>query len=187
VSKKKIRLAVSGLIFIAFLGIQIYKQYYPSKDILSVTDNTERIEQIPNTYIVSKVVDGDTLNVSVNGKALKVRVIGINTPEIVDLRRPVQCFGKEASERAKSILLNKAVRLEADPTQGDMDRYQRLLRYVFLPNDIDYGFEMIKQGFAYEYTYDTPYKYQEKYKDAQIAAENSKAGLWSDTSCRGKN
>ncbi len=120
-----------------------------------------------------------------NGKNEKIRILGINTPETVDPRRKVECFGHEASDHAKSLLTGQSVRLESDPTQGDKDKYGRLLRYAFLPNGTDYGLEMIRSGYAYEYTYDIPYKYQKEYKSAQMTAEKAKSGLWSDKTCSG--
>ena len=128
----------------------------------------------PIFYSVVKVVDGDTIDVNINNQTKRIRVIGINTPEVVDPRKTVECFGKEASEKAKSILLGKKVRLEKDPTQGDIDKYGRLLRYVFLEDGTDFGLLMIKEGYAYEYTYNIPYKYQKQYKQAQKEAENQK-------------
>jgi micrococcal nuclease len=133
---------------------------------------------------VVKVVDGDTIDVEIGGVRDKIRVIGINTPEVVDPRRPVQCFGKEASNFAKQILSGKTVQLESDPTQADRDKYKRLLRFVFL-NDgaVDYGKLAIQEGYANEYTYDTPYKYQSEYKKAEREARNAKKGLWADNAC----
>lgn len=132
---------------------------------------------------VVKVVDGDTIDVEIDGKVKRVRIIGINTPEVVDPRKKVECFGKEASEKAKSILQGKKVRLEKDLTQGDVDKYGRLLRYVFLEDGTDFGFLMIKEGYAFEYTYNLPYKYQQQYKEAQKQAQESKKGLWADDAC----
>lgn len=133
-----------------------------------------------NLYSVIKVVDGDTMDVSINGATERIRLIGINTPETVDPRKPVECFGKEASAKAKELLTNKKVYLEADPSQGERDKYNRLLRYVFLEDGTSFNFLMIKEGYAYEYTYDIPYKYQTEYKQAQKVAQSSKAGLWGD-------
>ena len=112
---------------------------------------------------VLKVVDGDTISVLLNGKKQTIRIIGINTPETVDPRRTVECFGAEASNKAKEYFkdMGYKVWLKEDPSQGDKDKYQRLLRYVFTDNGAtDYGLMMISEGFAYEYTYNTPYKYQ---------------------------
>lgn len=129
------------------------------------------------------VIDGDTIEVSFDNKKEVVRLIGINSPETVDPRKPVECFGKEASAKAKSLLLGKSVQLEADPTQDDRDKYQRLLRYVFLEDGTNFNKLMISEGYAYEYTYNTPYKYQSEFKQAQKEAEVSKIGLWADNAC----
>lgn len=129
------------------------------------------------------VIDGDTIEVLIDNKKEVVRLIGINSPETVDPRKPVECFGKEASAKAKSILLGKSVQLEADPTQDDRDKYQRLLRYVFLEDGTNFSKLMISEGYAYEYTYNTPYKYQSEFKQAQKEAEASKVGLWADSAC----
>lgn len=136
------------------------------------------------TYDVIKVVDGDTIDVSIGGKTERLRLIGINTPETVDPRKLVECFGVEASNKAKSVLTGKKVLLEGDVTQGERDKYDRLLRYVFLEDGTNFNLLMIKEGYAYEYTYDTPYKYQIEFKEAQKEAESNKLGLWSDDACQ---
>ena len=141
------------------------------------------IQSWPEAKVV-KVVDGDTLSVSLNGKTETVRVIGIDTPETVDPRKPVQCFGQKASDMAKEQLLNQTVQLESDPTQGELDKYNRLLRYVWLDDgSSDFGAIMIQFGYAHEYTYSLPYKHQEKYKKLQKEAEQGKKGLWADDAC----
>jgi micrococcal nuclease len=134
-------------------------------------------------YPVVKVVDGDTVRILTDGHEETIRLIGINTPETVDPRRPVQCFGKEASEKAKEILSDTRVFLEDDPTQGDRDKYGRLLRYVLLPDGTNFNRKMIEWGYAYEYTYDVPYRYQAEFKEAERHAREEKAGLWSAEAC----
>ena len=136
-------------------------------------------------YSVVSITDGDTIKVEINGKSEPVRIIGIDSPEIVDPRVPVQCFGKEASDKAKEVLANKKVRLEADPTQGDKDVYSRLLRFVFLSDGTDFGKMMISLGIAHEYTYNSnPYKYQAEYEKAEEDARDAKIGLWADGACK---
>lgn len=132
-----------------------------------------------------KVIDGDTIAVSIEGKNEVVRVIGIDTPEVVDPRKTVECFGKEASEKAKVMFENnKTVLLESDPTQGERDKYQRLLRYIWIDDaKVDFGKLMIEQGYATEYTYTTAYKYQESYRLAEEDAREAKKGLWADNAC----
>lgn len=142
---------------------------------------TTTVESIVKLYEVVKVVDGDTLDVSIDGKTERIRLIGINTPETVDPRKPVECFGVEASNKAKELLTGKKVSLESDPSQGERDKYDRLLRYVFIEGGININLLLIQTGFAYEYTYDLPYKYQSEFKEAQQQASSRKIGLWGDT------
>ncbi len=136
-----------------------------------------------NLYTVVSVIDGDTIQVLIDTKKETLRLIGIDTPETVDPRKSVQCFGKEASAKAKALLSGKPVRLESDPTQGERDKYQRLLRYVFLEDGTNFNKLMISEGFAHEYTYNIPYKYQTEFKQAQKEAEAAKKGLWADDAC----
>jgi endonuclease YncB( thermonuclease family) len=134
-------------------------------------------------YKVVKVVDGDTISVSMNGETVTVRLIGVDTPETVDPRKPVQCFGKEASDKAKEVLTGASVKLEQDETQGDKDIYNRLLRYVILEDGTNFDEMMIKEGYGHEYTYDTPYKYQKEFQEAENYARDNKKGLWADNVC----
>jgi len=134
--------------------------------------------EIIKLYKVVRVVDGDTLDVSIEGRTERIRLIGINTPETVDPRKLVECFGIEASNKAKELLTGKEVSLEADLSQGERDTYGRLLRYIFLENGTNFNLQIIKEGFAYEYTYDAPYKYQREFKQAQKEASENKVGLW---------
>jgi len=139
------------------------------------------------TYSVIKVVDGDTISVDIGGTIEIIRLIGINTPETVDPRKPVECFGAEASNKAKELLTNKKVRLENDLTQGERDKYNRLLRYVWLEDGTFFNKEMIRDGYAYEYTYNAPYKYQAEFKQAETEAKTGKTGLWADGACSQDN
>jgi micrococcal nuclease len=128
---------------------------------------------------VSSTVDGDTLHVDCHGQAVTVRVIGLDTPETKDPRKPVQCFGPEASAEAARVLPHgHVVRLVADPTQDARDRYQRTLAYVMLANGTDYGLHMISRGFGREYTFRAPYQRQISYKSAQSQAIRAGLGLW---------
>ncbi|NTU99441.1 YHYH domain-containing protein [Candidatus Falkowbacteria bacterium] len=138
-------------------------------------------------YKVVKVVDGDTVDVLIDGQTKRLRLIGINTPETVDPRKPVECFGKEASANAKKLLSGQEVSLEADDSQDSQDKYGRLLRYVRTKDGLFYNLEAIKQGYAYEYTYDIPYKYQKEFKAAQAEAQAAKVGLWADGACSQRN
>lgn len=151
------------------------------------TDPAKATEQPQNElYDVASVTDGDTIKVYINSETETVRLIGMDTPETVDPRKPVQCFGKEASNKAKEILNGKKVRLEADSTQGEWDKYDRLLRYVYLEDGTFYNKWMIAEGYAHEYTYDSnPYKYQDDFKEAEKQAREQSKGFWGTSTCNG--
>jgi micrococcal nuclease len=147
---------------------------------MSVTEENQQREMY---YRVSRVIDGDTIDVEKNGVSVRVRLIGMDTPETVDPRRPVECFGKEASGKAKELLEGKLVRLETDPSQGRYDRYKRMLVYVYLSDGTFFNKGMISDGYAHEYTYRLPYRYQAEFKAAERVSREEKRGLWADGVC----
>lgn len=133
-------------------------------------------------YLVTNIVDGDTIDVNINGEIKRVRLIGIDAPEISEN----ECYNGESFEKARELLLNKKVSLEADSSQNDKDIYNRLLRYIFLEDGTNFNLSMIKEGYAVEYTYDKPYKYQNEFKIAQNSAKTGNKGLWNTSACSGQ-
>lgn len=145
----------------------------------------EEIRKSP-TYQVLKVVDGDTIHISYNGKDEKVRFIGLDTPETKDPRKPIQCFGREATAKMTEFAENKNVRLEFDKTQGERDKYGRILAFVYNEDNKNLAYEMIRQGYGNEYTYNSnPYKYQNEFKEAARKAREENKGLWAENTCAG--
>lgn len=134
---------------------------------------------------VDRVVDGDTLDIVIDGEVKRVRLIGIDTPETVDPRKPVQCFGAEASQHLKELVDGQQVTVEYDASQGTVDKYGRDLVYLTLPDSTNVGERMLQDGFAYEYTYDKPYELQEVFKNAEQDARDNERGLWSSETCGG--
>lgn len=131
-----------------------------------------------NQLLVKRVIDGDTIELD-NGD--KVRYIGIDTPETLDPRKPVQCFGKNASAKNKELVEGKPVWLVKDIT--DKDKYGRLLRYVYLgdpdqESSVFVNLELVKQGFAHSSTYPPDIKFQELFLAAQAEARDANRGLW---------
>lgn len=130
--------------------------------------------------LVTKVVDGDTIEVSINEKIYRVRFIGVDTPETVDPRRPVGCFGKEASGETKRLVDGEEIILQKDVSETD--KYGRLLRYIYLPlGEGKYLFindYLIRQGFAKVSTYPPDVKYNEQFIEAQREAVANQRGLW---------
>ena len=121
---------------------------------------------------MTRVVDGDTIHVNANGQRLKIRMIGLDTPESVDPRKPVQCFALEASAQAKTILGGQPVYLETDPSQDTVDKYGRTLAYVWTASGRLFNLDMIADGYAHEYTYDLPYRYQQDFRAAERRCPN---------------
>ncbi len=126
---------------------------------------------------VSKVVDGDTIEIT-GGR--KLRYIGIDTPETVDPRRPLQCFGKEASNRNKELVLGKQVELEKDVSETD--KFGRLLRYVYVGERM-INEQLVQEGYAHASSYPPDIMYQERLTAVQAKARVENKGLWA--SCQG--
>jgi micrococcal nuclease len=153
---------------------------------ISTSTVLEKNESSPDYFIVTNVVDGDTIDILQNNQKTRLRLIGIDTPETKDPRKPVQCFGKEASLKAAELLLNQKIRLEFEPGQS-IDKYGRTLAYVYRADGLFYNKWMIENGYAHEYTYKLPYTYQTEFKAAQKQAEENRLGLWNPNTCGGKN
>lgn len=135
------------------------------------------IDQI-KLYPVSSVIDGDTFKARVDNRQITVRMLGINTPETVDPRKPPQCFGPEASEETKSLLMGHSVRLAFNPNREARDRYGRYLLYVHRDDGLFVNEYLVKGGFAREYTVGKPYSMQAEFRKAESEAKATKDGLW---------
>lgn len=123
---------------------------------------------------VIRVIDGDTIEIE--GK-LKVRYIGINTPELHDPRRPIQCFGQISADENRRLVEGKEILIQKDVSE--VDKYKRLLRYVWI-GDIFINDYLIRQGFAQVSTYPPDLKYQQQFLEAQIEAKENNRGLWKE-------
>lgn len=160
-------LSISLLILLSALGLLLFGVHQ---------DKPESLPGSPGTLVV-KVIDGDTIEIE-GGQ--KVRYLGVDTPETKDPRKPVQCFGKEAGNKNRTLVEGKRVILEKDIS--DADKYGRLLRYAYLPlpdgsllfvNDF-----LIREGFAKVLTIPPDVKYAEQFLEAQRNAREAKLGLW---------
>lgn len=135
-------------------------------------------EQLPTALIeaeVARVIDGDTIEVDIGGSLYKVRYIGIDTPETVHPQKPVECFGREASEKNRELVEGKTVRLEKDVSETD--KYGRLLRYVWV-GDTMVNAELVRLGYAQVVTYPPDVKYQDLFLQLQREAKEAGRGLW---------
>ena len=130
---------------------------------------------------VTKVVDGDTIVVDTGGRELRVRMIGFDTPESVDPRRPVECFGKEASRHLAELAPpGTDVRLERDAEQED--RYGRTLAYVYRASDgVFLNERMLIDGYANVLSIAPNVAHAEQFRAAEREARAAGRGLW--TAC----
>jgi endonuclease YncB( thermonuclease family) len=133
-------------------------------------------------YPVSRVIDGDTIEVIYNGQAESVRFVGIDTAE------RGQCFADDATQRVSDLLAENGnqVYLESDTSQNQRDHYGRLLAFLWLPDGRSLQWLLLAEGYAMEYTFRVPYRYQAQFKQAEFLAGLGGLGLWSPDTCNGK-
>jgi micrococcal nuclease len=122
--------------------------------------------------LVERVIDGDTVTIAGVGS---VRLIGVDTPETVDPRKPVQRFGQEASTFLRALVHNKMVRLEYG--QQRIDQHRRTLAYLYLPDGTFVNAEIVKQGYGHAYTA-FPFRHMEEFRGYERAARAGNRGLW---------
>ena len=133
----------------------------------------------PGLYAIDHYVDGDTIAVNMNGKVEEIRFIGIDTPETHKPNTPVQCYGPAAAAHTKNAIeaAGGKVRLGADSLSTNRDRYDRLLRYVYLPDGTDLNELNVQQGYAFYYPY-FPFSKSKQYAADERQAQTSHQGLW---------
>ena len=131
----------------------------------------------PGLYAVSRFVDGDTIVVDMNGKDETLRFIGVDTPETHKPNTPVQCYGPAAAAFTKNFIGSNKVRLALDPESTNRDRYNRLLRYVYLPDGTLVNLKLIQEGYGFYYPY-FPFTKSAEFSKAQDAAKAANKGVW---------
>ena len=150
------------------------------------SDNSDNLFE---EVLIDRVVDGDTAEFVLNGEKKKLRFIGVDTPETVHPTKGEQYYGKEASNFTKKSLEGKTVYLEKDVS--DVDRYGRVLRYIWLekPNDYKniskdeiknkmFNAILLKEGYAVTSTFPPDVKYESIFLDISRVARENEKGLW---------
>ena len=145
-----------------------------------IASSAAHADPVATTATVLKVVDGDTVDIvdDVRGR-LRIRLLGIDTPETKKPGYTVGCWGPEASEFAKSTLLGQRVAFVTDPSQGMYDRFGRTLAYLDKADGWDYSVEAARAGAAHSYVYHG----HPSARASEIAAAEQQAmaagrGLW---------
>lgn len=150
----------------------------PTPDVAAVatpTSTDQNVEPLTislETATVTRVIDGDTVELSDGGR---VRYIGINTPELKHAGTAEECFAVEAKTANEKLVLNKSVRLARDVS--NIDRYGRLLRYVYV-GDTFVNSKLVSDGFAYASPYPPDVEHNDDLRAAMIAAREGQKGLW---------
>lgn len=174
-SKRRIQRLIFSLVIACASVVTYYVQTHPSAQ--QVTSGAVLGVQQPGYYRVTRATDGDTIQVDMNGKSENIRLIGVDTPESVKPNAPVQCYGHEASDFTKKHLSDQSVRLEADPTGDNRDRYDRLLRYVYLSDGTLWNQRLIAEGYGFAYL-SFPFGKKDEFAADQAKAQDAKRGLW---------
>lgn len=162
--------AIIALIVIFIGGGEVVKKIPKADEASGPFDESQ--------VMVVEVVDGDTFKAQdQNSKVIKtVRLIGINTPETKDPRKPVEFYGKEASAYVKDLILNRKVTLVADVE--NLDKYNRLLRYVYLGDGTLVNEKIVKDGYAQIMTIPPNVKFVDIFTAAEKDARDNKRGMW---------
>lgn len=172
---KRTPLWLVGVILILTIGQQ--QGWFKSASNVAPQVKSAVTQNQPGLYHVTEFVDGDTIKIDMNGKVETLRFIGVDTPETHDPRKAVQCYGQAAAAFTKQLIGTSNVRLEADPINTNRDRYDRLLRYIYLPDGTLVNSEIIKQGYGFAYL-SFPFSKSDEFRTLQTEAQDAKRGLW---------
>ncbi len=178
---KRLLVVIALGLISAGLGYFPRSVFFPSNskkspEVSRVATSTATMVADTADILVKRVIDGDTIELD-DGK--RARYIGIDTPELVHPKKPVECFAQEAKALNQRLVEGKPVRLVKDVS--DTDKYGRLLRYVYVGDTFvnDY---LIRQGFAFASTYPPDVRYAEQFVAAQKEARDNNRGLWAGCS-----
>lgn len=135
------------------------------------------------TATVEFVIDGDTVDLIIDGQEERVRLIGIDTPETKARDTPIQCFGEEASAALRGLLpIGSTVRIERD--DEPRDRFGRLLLYLYrVDDDLFINRWMVENGFANAVSYRPNITFEAEFRAVEAEAQSAGRGLWA--SCDG--
>lgn len=175
------KLGPKKIIILFIAAIAIY--FFGGDNFLAEQDNSGFI-----TGIVGRVVDGDTAVIRIDGQNRRVRFLGVDTPETVHPNKPVQYYGREASNFTKKSLNSKQVWLEYDASATD--RYNRQLAYIWTskPSSINestirkdmFNAKLLLGGYAKVLIIKPNKKYEELFRKFEAEAQQGRKGIWGE-------
>lgn len=170
--RRKHGISLLGLLIILLVALGQYEGWFASGAKDATTSQ-------PGLYAINHYVDGDTVSINMNGKAQSVRLIGIDTPETHKPNTPVQCYGPAAAAYTQNRIKSAGgkVRLVSDSLGTDRDRYNRLLRYVYLPDGTNLNQQLVANGYAFYYPY-FKFSKSDQFKADEQTAMAAHKGLW---------
>ena len=129
-----------------------------------------------SAYRVLKVIDGDTVKIQYEDEPTRVRLIGVDTPEMATSDKPAERFEKEASSFTHNLLTGESIYLRFN-ANNKRDKYGRLLAYVYrCPDGLFVNLETIRQGYGRAYTR-FPFKYSELFRYYEQRAREGIKGI----------
>ncbi|MEZ6255484.1 MAG: thermonuclease family protein [Patescibacteria group bacterium] len=179
-SQTKATLFVTLLISLFTL---LFGEYFTAEPVTLTSTKSNNLPLVFDKAQVVDVVDGDTIKVKaldtspefVTTPTYVVRLIGIDAPETHKPNAPKECYGEEATEYLRNLILGKTVTLKKD--KSDTDKYNRLLRYVYL-DDVFVNEALVQNGFAKAKAYKPDISMHDVLDASQGLAVQRSAGMW---------
>ncbi len=163
-------------VIILFMGFLLLSRLAPTLTLLFSGDSGHSRSE---TATVVRVIDGDAIEVDLDGWRYTVRYVGINTPETNRPSRGVEFYGPEASARNRELVEGKTVRMELDVSSTD--RFDRLLRYVYVDDEM-VNATLISGGFAVASAFPPDTKFADRFENIQMQAMENRRGVWATSS-----
>ncbi len=181
----KVLLVATIVAVLGYIGLDVPKEYIEDAvdtqfESLSEQSDKITVQTYDGPYPILSVIDGDTVQLQIDGQQETIRVLGIDTPETEHSSRGAECYGAEASAYAQELLADTSVHIQTDSSQDMRDKYDRVLAYIQMEDGTDFGEVMITQGYAEEFTFIKPYQNQKVYRDAEKSARFEKVGQWGE-------
>ncbi|MFH1231346.1 MAG: thermonuclease family protein [Planctomycetota bacterium] len=153
------------------LGVLLIEKSVAQESVPSVPKYPVKDFKEQKTYKVAKIVDGNTVVLDIDKKEVKVRLIGVDTPQIAEY------YGKEASNFTNNLLKGEEVYMEYENEKQEFDKYDRLLAYLYrVPDGLFVNLEIVRQGYGHSTEY--PFKYSGLFNYYEKRARENEKGLW---------